>query len=46
MLKNDNENKSKDIANTITYHLFDLDIKEDLEDLLDKKFSMFEIFVP
>ena len=46
MLKNDNENKSNEIADAIAYYLFDLEMKEDWENLLDKKSKTFEIFVP
>ena len=45
MLKNDNENKSKETAIAITYYLFDLEMKGNWENLLDRKSRKIEIFV-
>ena len=46
MLKNDNENKSKETAIAITYYLFDLEMKGNWENSLDRKSKTTEIFIP
>ena len=42
MIKNDNENKSKEIAIAITYYLFDLEMKEDWENFIRYKKADFK----